>query len=347
MWSVGVVLYIMLSGRHPFERPARAAARPPTTAPLQGMSNILHANYSFDSEGSGMASPAARAGARARCSSRSRETPHGGPAAGPLVGARRGRARATAARHGRAAARLQDGEHGHPRLAADGGAAPSGGRARAARARHVRDPPTSGGAAAAEAGRYRPGSSGGGSGARSDDRGRRDAQAVGGFQRRARGVEALRPRRQGPHRGGGPLRVCNGVRLPGERARRREHALGDGADRALGVLLLLASSSSPPTCPPSDSRDLVRQVRQDDGVELPAHLPPGEAVFKQGDAVDGFYIVRSRASAPCRRRARPGQTPRRRSRRSGRATFSARRGCSRGAARATRRCCARRPSRCS
>jgi serine/threonine protein kinase/ribosomal protein L12E/L44/L45/RPP1/RPP2 len=50
MWSVGVLLYIMLSGRHPFERPAAGRGRGggADDGTDRIMSNILHARYSFD-----------------------------------------------------------------------------------------------------------------------------------------------------------------------------------------------------------------------------------------------------------------------------------------------------------
>ena len=47
MWSVGVLLYIMLSGRHPFERPARGL-RGDDDGTAAVMTNILAANYSFE-----------------------------------------------------------------------------------------------------------------------------------------------------------------------------------------------------------------------------------------------------------------------------------------------------------
>ena len=52
MWSVGVLLYIMLSGRHPFERPAASGRgkKGEDDTKSNVMSNILNARYSFDAE---------------------------------------------------------------------------------------------------------------------------------------------------------------------------------------------------------------------------------------------------------------------------------------------------------
>jgi serine/threonine protein kinase len=49
MWSLGVLLYIMLSGRHPFERAhAQHGDQARSGRQEQMLQDILHANYAFD-----------------------------------------------------------------------------------------------------------------------------------------------------------------------------------------------------------------------------------------------------------------------------------------------------------
>jgi len=49
MWSLGILLYIMLSGRHPFERANIPSGQSTDNRQEDMLHNILHARYSFDS----------------------------------------------------------------------------------------------------------------------------------------------------------------------------------------------------------------------------------------------------------------------------------------------------------